>query len=101
MILRCIVRGKYSYKKKDIGATRLGKNVNINGWCCKSLSFLKTCQLSKSIFFLKTKKNLAFFLMTLAYFSGYSHKKYSAKMHVCRNHTIASFTTLAKKKKNQ
>lgn len=37
--------------------------------------------------------------MTLAYFSGYSHKKYLAKMHVCRNHTIASFTPLEKKKK--
>lgn len=37
--------------------------------------------------------------MTLAYFSGYSHKKYLAKMHACRNHTIASFTPLTKKKK--
>lgn len=40
--------------------------------------------------------------MTLAYFSNYSHKKYSGKKkkHMCvKNHTIASFTPLAKKKK--
>lgn len=53
------------------------------------------------VVFLSLKKHPVFIIMTLAYFSGYSHKKYSAKMHVCRNNTIASFTPLIQKKRNQ
>lgn len=100
VILRCIVGVNTSTKR---GAKRVGENTKMNSWCTINFIVCKNGQVIKVV------KNFLFWQSRL--YSNdpcifqwilpqeiFSKKK--KKMHVYRNHKIASFTPPGKKKKS-
>ena len=100
VILRCIVGVNTSTKR---GAKRVGENTKMNSWCTINFIVCKNGQVIKVV------KNFLFWQSRL--YSNdpcifqwilpqeiFSKKK--KKMHVYRNHKIASFTPPGKKKIN-